>query len=69
MVPERGFEPLSREAADFESAMYTVPSLWHKVVVEVEIIVRYSLKVNNIWSIIATYGTFIAILLVIIHKN
>lgn len=29
MVPEMGFEPTSREAADFESAMYTVPSLWH----------------------------------------
>ena len=30
MVPERGFEPLSPKAADFESAVYTVPPLWHK---------------------------------------
>ena len=28
MVPEMGFEPTSPKAADFESAMYTVPSLW-----------------------------------------
>lgn len=46
MVPERGFEPLSREAADFESAMYTVPSLW-LLMKSVIIVTRY-LKVNNI---------------------
>lgn len=45
MVPEMGFEPTSREAADFESAMYTIPSLWR---VEGEMIVLYYLKVNNI---------------------
>jgi hypothetical protein len=28
VVPERGFEPLSPKAADFESAVYTIPPLW-----------------------------------------
>ena len=43
MVPERGFEPLSPKAADFESAVYTVPPLW----LNDEIIVHTYLKAYN----------------------
>ncbi len=43
MVPERGFEPLSPKAADFESAVYTVPPLW----LNDEMIVHTYLKENN----------------------
>ena len=49
MVPERGFEPLSPKAADFESAVYTIPPLWPNN----EIIVDSYLKINNnefIWN-------------------
>ena len=37
VVPERGFEPLSLAAADFESAMYTIPSLWQVVTFEIRL--------------------------------
>ena len=45
MVPERGFEPLSPKAADFESAVYTVPPLWLSI--EYVMIIFYCLKLNN----------------------